>query len=406
MAGFTQEYFTPFLLLLGATIRQIGLLASLPNLCASLIQIKSADITENLKSRRKIINIFVFIQALMLLPAALIAFLGKAHTYIFIIIAILFASCAAIAVPAWSSLMSDLVEPDKRGAYFGWRSRTLGLIGAAATFIAGITLHHMKKVNVYYGFAIIFSSAFIFRMISWYFLTRMHEPHLEHKRENYFSIFEFLGRVRESNFTRFVLLAALMNFSVNLVSPFFVVLMLKNLHFSYLTFTLITITATLTSLLVIGRWGSHADRIGNFKVIKFTAYFIACIPLLWIVNRNPVFLFFVQGFSGFAWAGFNLCTSNFIYDSVTPEKRTRCISYFNVINGAALSSGALLGGLLFQILPPLLGYRILTLCIISAIFRFLAAYLMSKRVKEVRHVDKVSTNQLFFSVIGMKPMYT
>ncbi|MBU0877996.1 MAG: hypothetical protein KKD55_00105 [Candidatus Omnitrophica bacterium] len=46
MTAFTQEYFTPFLLLLGGTVRHVGLLNALPNLMASLAQLKSADIVE------------------------------------------------------------------------------------------------------------------------------------------------------------------------------------------------------------------------------------------------------------------------------------------------------------------------------------------------------------------------
>lgn len=65
MIGFTQEYFTPFLLLLGATARHIGMLSALPNFFASLIQIKSADLSERLKSRKKVIITFVLFVSMM-----------------------------------------------------------------------------------------------------------------------------------------------------------------------------------------------------------------------------------------------------------------------------------------------------------------------------------------------------
>lgn len=64
--GFTQEYFTPFLLLLGATSRHIAMLNALPNLFASLIQFKIQDFVESVKSRRKVINSFIFLQAVLL----------------------------------------------------------------------------------------------------------------------------------------------------------------------------------------------------------------------------------------------------------------------------------------------------------------------------------------------------
>ena len=404
MGGFTQEYFTPFLLLLNATAKHVGMLNALPNFFASLIQLKSADFTERLKSRKKIINTFVLFQALVLLPMAIIALLGGAKPAFFIAVVILFTSFGALANPAWGSLMSDLVAKDKRGAYFGWRHRTLGFIIVSAAFIAGFIIHMMKKVNVFYGFAIIFIFAFIFRTMSWYFLKKIHEPFLAYKKENYFSLVDFLSRIRKSNFAQFVLFVSMMNFSVNLASPFFVVLMLKDLHFSYFLYTLITITATSTVYLTISRWGRHADRVGNLKIIKFVSPLIGLIPLLWIFSRHPVFLLFAQIFSGFVWAGFTLCTTNFIYDAVTPEKRTRCISYFNVLNGLALCSGALLGGFLLQSLPPIFGHKILMLFLISSILRIMVGIFVPLKLKEVRSVEHLKSNELFFSIIGIKPL--
>lgn len=405
MVGFTQEYFTPFLLLLGGTARHVGMLSALPNFFAALGQLKGPDISDKVRSRKKVINLFVFFQAIMLLPMILISLMGWTKPVIFISIAVLFTACGALANPPWSSLMSDLVAEDKRGEYFGWRNRVLGFIIVFSTFIAGFILHFMKKVNVFYGFVIIFSFAFMFRIVSWRFLKKMYEPPSEYHKDNYFTFIDFLSRIRESNFAKFVLFVAMMNFSVFLASPFFSVLMLKELRFSYMLYSIIIGAATLTIYLAIGRWGKHADRFGNLKIIKFTAPLIGIIPLFWIIGRHPLFLICAQIFSGFLWAGFNLCATNFIYDAVTPPKRTRCIAYFNVINGFALASGALIGGFLLNRLPELFGYKVLTLFLCSAILRILVGLFMPMKLKEVRPVEKISNNKLFFSMIGMRPFF-
>ena len=87
---------------------------------------------------------------------------------------------------------------------------------------------------------------------------------------------------------------------------------------------------------------------------------------------------------GFAWSGFNLCVINFIFDSVSPAKRTRCFSYFNVINGFFICMGALIGGYLAAHAPKLLGYQLLSLFIFSSITRFLTVGILSPKIKEVR----------------------
>ncbi|MCM8773271.1 MAG: MFS transporter [Candidatus Omnitrophica bacterium] len=404
MSGFTQDYFTPFLLILRGSIREVGALSALPNFFASLVQVYTPDFTYRLRSRKKMINIFVFLQAMVLLLIGIVGLKAKLTPWLFIFLVILFTSSGALATPAWSSLMADLVPQGKRGEYFGWRNRTLGFVGLGATFLAGYFLHLMKNFNIFLGFGIVFICAFLFRFISWYFLRKMVEPPLEYKRELFFSLFDFLAKIRESNFARFVLFVAMMNFSVNLASPFFAVLMIKELGFSYLKYTLIVIIATLTMQLVMKRWGEHADRVGNLKVIRSVAPFIGVIPLLWVVNRHPLFLVFAQIFSGFIWAGFNLCTTNFIYDAVMPEKRVRCIAYFNIINGLAICFGALLGGFILKWLPPLFGYQILSIFVISSILRLFLGLYLPPKLKEVRPIEKVSSLQLFSSVIGIKPL--
>ena len=402
MVGLTTDYITPYALALKATNSQIGALSAIPNLSSSLAQLKSADLTEKLKGRRKIINLFVLLHVLMGIPIILIPYLFKWQPALFLIIFItLFTSFNAVAAPAWSSLMSDYIPYRKRGRYFGWRSKILGIVTISCALIAGFLLH-LFRYNIFKGFLIIFSIAFLCRFVSWYFLTRMHEPPLRARRESYFSFPDFIKRIKESNFAKFVIFVAGLNFSVNLASPFFSVFMLKDLKFNYLTYTIVVTTVTFAQIFTIDRWGRHADKFGNIKVLKSTSLFIAGLPFLWIINQHPAYLIFIQIISGLAWSGFNLCATNFIYDAVAAEKRTRCISYFNVFVGLALCLGALLGGYLVNILPRFFGYQILSLFLISSILRFSVVFLFSEKIKEVRAVEKITSKDLFFSVIGLR----
>jgi len=113
---------------------------------------------------------------------------------------------------------------------------------------------------------------------------------------------------------------------------------------------------------------------------------------------------FVQMFAGFAWSGLVLCASNFIYDAVTPPKRVRCISYFNVINGTALFLGATAGGFLASRLPAMQGYSLLSLFALSGLCRLFFYLILFRRFQEVRPSKEVSIQELFFSVVGVRPL--
>lgn len=75
-----------------------------------------------------------------------------------------------------------------------------------------------------------------------------------------------------------------------------------------------------------------------------------------------------------------------MYDSVIPEKRTRVISYFNTFNGLAICVGTLLGGFLATHIPPLFGYQLLTLFVISSCLRIMVSIILLRRVKEIRKI--------------------
>ncbi len=384
MVGFTQDYVAPYALALKATVKEIGLLSSLPNLCASFVQLKSADLVDKLLSRKRIILISVYLQALSALPLLLIPYLFKSNQALWLIFfAMLFTASGALSQGPWASLMSEYIPSTKRGRYFGWRNRILNLVAVVCSLCAGLILQ-IYKHKVLFGFWIILTLALSSRFISWYFLTRMYEPKFHHHTESSFTFLDFIKRAKQSNFVKFVFFVACFNFSVNLAAPFFPVFMLRDLKFAYLTYTIVMIPVIVTTLIFINRWGKLSDHIGNIKVLKFTAFIIASLPLFWVFGHHPIYLILVQALGGFAWSGFNLCAVNFIFDSVSSPKRTRCHSYFNVINGLGISLGALSGGYLAAHLPALFGYQLIFLFAVSAVFRFLVMGMFISKIKEVR----------------------
>ena len=401
MIGFFQDFLTPFILVLGGSARQVGVLNAIPNLLGALTQLKSADLIRWMKSRKKIVNVFVLVEGAILLSIAISAFFKRMEPSVFIIFIGVYAIASAIITPALGSWISELIDIRVRGSFFGKRNRIYGFVAMGATFAAGFMLNQMRRIDPFYGFAILFMAAFVFRMLGWFFIRKIHEPPLREEGRK-FTIFEFLGHLKKSNFARFVLFVSLFGFSVNIASPFFAVFMLKDLRFGYLLYTVMIVSSALTRHISISRWGEHADRIGNIRILRFTSVFIGIIPLLWIINQNPIYLIFVQILSGFLWSGFNLCASNFIYDAASPEKRPRCIAYFNALTGLFLSGGALVGGFMVKVLPDFFGYKILTLFLISATLRIFVVYYMRGHVNEVRHVEKVSNKELFLSMINRR----
>lgn len=405
MAGVTDHYTTPAALFLGATVLQIGLITALPNLLSSLSQFLSVRVIYWVGGRLKLLVRLVFSQASLILCIAMLPLLEIAHRVeLLLIFLILAAVCGGLAGPAWGSLMSDYVPASKRGRYFGWRNRTVGAVTVGSIVASGLLLNFFQEISYSTGFWIIFSLAAAARYVSAYFISRMDEPPHRKDPASDFTFLMFLRRFRESNFLKFVVFSGCLTFGTYLAAPFFAVFMLRDLQLSYLTYMALQVGSSLAGLVALPLWGRHADLVGNVRVLRLSSFLASLIPMFWLLSHNPAYLMLVNLFAGFSWSGVTLSAGNFIYDAVTPQKRVRCIAYFNVINGLALFLGSSLGGFLASRLPALFGHRLLALFALSCSCRLFFYLLLSRSFREVRAAHEVSIQELFFSVVGIRPL--
>src|SRR6185437_827533 len=86
------------------------------------------------------------------------------------------------------------------------------------------------------------------------------------------------------------------------------------------------------------------------------------------------------------------------------EQRVRGTVLFNLINGFFAFVGATLGGALMEALPPLHGQRFFTLALVSTVVRVAALVFLLPGVQEVRHAQPLNSLDLFYSMIGVRPM--
>jgi len=404
MTGFTMNYVVPFGLVLGAKNFHVALLNALPQLFSSIVQLRTAEMVDKLKSRLKIITLFVFLHGISYLLILLLLFVPeKVRIVWFIFLTTLSSVLTSIAAPAWWSLMSDTVDKDKYGEYFAWRGKILGFVSLVSSFIAGWFLGVIK--DKFTGFVILFFSAGISRLISGYYISKMEDIETKISPEKAFSYIEFIKRGQESNFVKYVFFVSLFNFAVFISAPFFSVYMLRELKMTYLEYTIVTLSTALAGLLFLPFWGKTADKIGNVKVIKVTGLLICILPILWIFSKNFFYLILINGFAGYVWAGFNLSTVNFIFDVASQETRTRCVGYFNFTNGMFIFLGTMLSGWLATHLPALVNEsKLLTLFLLSGILRTVVIFVFKDKFYEVKKVEYVETKDFLLTVLGVKPV--
>jgi MFS family permease len=400
MDGFGFRYVTPYALSVGANNTQIGLLSSLPGLLGNLSQLLTFKFMKYF-SRKKIIFWGVFLQALMwlLLIAAGIPFFiyglkNNLSADLIILIYTLIVAFGAFAGPAWTSLMRDLI-PLNRGAYFGKRNQVIGIVSLISMFIAGFLLDYFKHTHIYLGYILMFLIAGVGRFVSSLLFNKHYYPKFKVDDTKYFSLFDFIKKMRENNYGRFVLYFSMVSFACAIASPFFAVYVLKDLGFTYSQYMITLAVNSLATLILMPLWGKFADKYGNDEVMRITGFLIPLLPFFWLFTPLVLSVFYLvllvvvlEIYSGVIWSGFNLAAGNFVYDAVSKERLTICSSYLNIINGFLALIGAVIGGYLSSHNFSLLGFSpLLTLFIVSAIARFSVYFFYSASVKEVRVVN-------------------
>ncbi|MEK6945171.1 MAG: MFS transporter [Nanoarchaeota archaeon] len=405
MEGFGSRYTTPFALAIGANNTQIGLLSSIPSLLGSFSQLYTLHEMDKW-SRKKIVIIGVFLQALMWLALIGVGALyfvldlrNSIPAYSLIFVYTLLVVFGAIASPAWTSWMRDIVTKN-HGDYFGRRNRIVGIFAFASILVASFVLDYFKNTKLYLGFIILFSLAFLGRAISAYMFTKQYEPKLKPDKSAYFTIFQFVKKMASNNFGKFTIYSSLVLLVVTIAGPFFAVYMLKNLGFSYIDYMAVTLASLVSSFIFMPAWGKFSDKHGNVKTMRISGLMITLIPILWLlvgvfmvgkIENVTIVLILVEIYSGISWAGFNLASGNFLYDVVSRQRVAICASYYNILNGVGILIGATLGGILSSLSFTIFGLNsILFIFLLSGIGRLIIYAIFNKKLKEVRKIEDFS----------------
>jgi len=404
MIGFGESFFPVYAVFLMANNIELGLLTSVPLLLGSLVQLYAYALLRKLKTRKRLVSVMALSQGLMYVPMILCFFLGEKKVYWLILFTCIYWIFGMILSPAWNSWMGDLVSEKGRGLYFGRRSKITGSASFFSYLAAGYILYLYPggAAYKYLGFVTIFLIALSARIFSYIFLTKKYEPEYEAPPEPEFTFLDFIREARFRNYGRFVLYLGLMNFSVYMAAPFFVPYMLKDLQMNYMTFTIVNAAAIVSKLLAMPVWGKASDQFGTKKILALTGFLMPCIPLLWVISSDFYYLLAIQMYAGFIWAGFEISSFNFVFDTTTPQKRTIGIAYYNVFNGLCIFAGSMAGSVIVRY-NNVFQSKYMLVFVLSAVMRCIASLVFIPKLKEVRVVEDIPYSRLFFKIIRIMP---
>jgi MFS family permease len=415
MQGSGEQYLSAFALLLHATPVQVGILSAVPQLVGTWTQLLAVKVLNRLHRRKPIMLIGTLGQALAWFPLLALPLLAPAYgPWILIACTIAYFGFGHFAVPAWNSLITDWVPPSKRGTYFAHRSKVMTVVSFAALCGAGLVLHWAEVLTQpWVGFALIFLAASTARLLSARYQSKMDESTSTATPEAPFRLCAFLKHEQSVNYKHFLWFSGLMHACVLMAGPYFVIYLLKDLHFSYWMYGAWLAAGVVGQFLTLKPWGRYSDRFGNKKLLVLTGLIVPLLPMLYLVSTNTWYLIALNCFGGMIWAGLGLGLQNYVFDAVRPEDRAKGVAVWNTVNACGWFVGALFGSWLATVLPArfmLAGFEISLVSNLQAVFfvsgllRLLVSLCLLRTFHEARSVEPISHAQLLTKLLSSKPL--
>ena len=391
---------TGFALMLGASNLWMGVLASFPTF-AGLFQILAAYFIEQRGERRLFTAFFAGAGRVLWLPILLLPFLlppGPRFSA-FVVLLLLSSVLLSCSTPAFMSWMSDLVPPDQRGRYFGWRNMLAGLTTMAVSLPAAGFLDLAAKRHLFpqaVAFAAIFGLAVACAIVGVVCLVRQAEPPMERMQSlsegGLRSVLAFYrAPFLDANFRRLVAFSGSFAFAQFFAAPFYIVYALQTLKLNYAWLQVFATLASLASLVSMPFWGYLSDKFGNRALLAIACFGTGITPLLWVFTSREklagslVLLCFNHLLGGFFWAGVGLTQFNLLIGVTPNERKSVYVGAFSAATGTAGGIAPIIGGALVtalsgahvQALGWALGaYQIVF--VINAVLRFASLPLLGR----------------------------
>jgi len=348
--SFVGPYLSLYLLALGASGAQVGLLTSVTGLLGALMFLPGARLAERSPDYRGVV-VATSLVARGMLPLLLIVpwvLNGQPAIAAVILLAALRTAGTQLGVPAWTAFSAMIVPPSMRGRYFASRTFAMSMAALVVVPLAGRLISTLGAPQ---GYQVSFGLALAAGLVATLAYSRIPLPPLKAGAVSRprLALGEAVAALRrQPAFVRLCLTTMLLNLGVQLVAPYFNVYMVRDMG---LTAGFIGLTTTVsTAFDLVGQrfFGPFVDRRGLRRTMALTSPLIACLPFAWLFVRQGWQIFPINVVGGFAWAGYNLAVFNYLLASTPDDQRPLYSAIYNTLNGLTTVVGPLVGALLFD----------------------------------------------------------
>tara|TARA_R110002072_G_scaffold303123_1_gene494608 strand:+ start:234 stop:1649 length:1416 start_codon:yes stop_codon:yes gene_type:complete len=350
MVGLGETWLPAFALALGMGEMVSGLMATVPMLAGSVLQLISPSGVRWCGSLRRWVVLCAVAQAVSFVPLVIAASVGSIPVVGLFAVATIYWGAGLGTGAAWNAWVEILVPGRVRPKFFAWRTR-LAQFGVLAGLIGGGLILEYGRISgaELWAYGVIFVVAGLARLWSSRLLASQSEPaqstSLAVQTVATSSRGTGEGRVSQGQLMTYLLG---MQGAVFIAGPFFNAWMLNYLQMTYVEFVILIAASFAAKAVVLPQLGTLARTWGASRLLWLGAIGIVPLPAMWLVSNHLGWLLFVQLLGGAAWAAHELAMLLLFFDSIPREDRTRVLSLYNFANAASMCVGTAIGAVALQ----------------------------------------------------------
>ncbi|MCL4543530.1 MAG: MFS transporter [Chloroflexi bacterium] len=364
LTGIVQTFLSVYLLRLGGTALQVGLLVSLPSIGGTLLSLRAVDFVRRHRSDIRLSIVPPFLWRLGYPFIALVPLLPKAaEGWTCIAIIFLCSFPTIISNIAIVSQIGDILPLDKRASVLSWRNTLAGMTTTLSAFIGGFTL---SLLPLPINYQVVFASAFAVSLIGLYHRSRLvlpKPPDDELQRQSRLPIRAVLQRPSFRRFSGGILLYLA---GLYLPQAIFSIYLVKNLHALDSQIGLAATLGSLAATLSYPFWGRLLSRNRLRKILPIACIGWGLFPALVSLTPNMVVYSLVAIYANLFGSGVSTSVTQTLIEIGPPDERPARIALYNTFVGGA---GVLLP-VLGTILLSVIGIHLVL--VLAAVFRVLA----------------------------------
>ncbi len=359
MVGIAETYLPAFMLSRGFGEFAAALIATLPVLLGSLLQLGAPALLHRLGSYRRFVVITASLQALSVFMLMLLAFYPELRAWMVFIPATTYWAAGLSTGPAWNLWAEQLVPTRIRSGFFARRSR-LCHVGVLLGLASGGLLLRWSAMNVsgWPIFAVLFGIGALGRLISSRMLAKQTEVFCPASARTAFSensaantepgrsIWNSLQIPRAAG--RLVAFLVLIQVAVHVSGPYFNPFMLRVMQLSWVDYMTLLSLGFVGKMLSLPSAARFANRFGADRLLWAGSLGIVPISALWFCSQQFWFLAGTQILSGLVWGWYELAMLLQFFRRIPAERRVFVLTVYNVGNSAAMVVGTVIGACVLQ----------------------------------------------------------